>query len=61
MNLEQQRAVARQLCSDLKITVRPYGNAWWLLGDSINQVIGELAGLSESRLAQFRRPAFSRA
>ncbi|MDD2662222.1 MAG: hypothetical protein PHD19_00530 [Dechloromonas sp.] len=61
MNLEQQRAVARRLCSNSNITVLPYGNAWWLLGDSINQVLGEIAGLSESGLAQLRRPGFPRA
>jgi hypothetical protein len=60
MNLEQQRAAARKLCSKLDVIVLPYGNAWWLLGDSINQVIGEIAGLSESGLMQMRRPKFSR-
>lgn len=61
MNLEQQRAAARHLCGKLDITVLPYGNAWWLLGDRINQVIGEIAGLSESGLVQMRRPSFGRA
>lgn len=61
MNLEQQRASARKLCNKLDITVLPYGNAWWLLGDRINQVIGEIAGLSETGLAQMRRPHFTRA
>lgn len=61
MNLEQQRAAARKLCNKLDVTVHPYGNAWWLLGDCINQVIGEIAGLSEAGLRQMRRPGFSRA
>lgn len=61
MNIEQQRAAARKLCSKLDVTVLPYGNAWWLIGDCINQVIGELAGLSESGLQQMRRPRFGRA
>ncbi|MGE5492166.1 MAG: hypothetical protein ACM31P_12865 [Actinomycetota bacterium] len=53
MNLEQQRAKAQKLCADSSITVLPYGNAWWLLGHGINQVIGELAGLSKSDLCRF--------
>jgi hypothetical protein len=61
MKLEQQRAAAQKLCSKLNITVLPYGNAWWLLGDGINQVIGEIAGLSSAGLSQMRRPRFSRA
>jgi len=61
MNLEIQRAEAQALCSKLGVSVLPYGNAWWLLGDSINQVIGEIAGLSESGLQQMRRPRFARA
>lgn len=60
MNLEYQRALARKLCGNANITVLPYGNAWWLLGDSINQVIGEIAGLSESGLMQLQRPNYSR-
>ena len=60
MNLEQQRAAAHQLCNKLNIDILPYGNAWWLLGSSINQVIGEIAGLSEAGLAQLRRPGFTR-
>ncbi|MCE1239621.1 MAG: hypothetical protein LWW83_06880 [Azonexaceae bacterium] len=45
----------------MDITVLPYGNAWWLLGERVNQVIGEIAGLSESCLTQMRRPCFTRA
>ena len=60
MNLEQQRAAARKLCSKLDITVLPYGNAWWLLSDGINQVIGEIAGLTATGLTQMRRPRFPR-
>lgn len=32
----------------------PYGNAWWLLGRGINQVVGELAGLSHSHLRRYQ-------
>ncbi|WP_371322621.1 hypothetical protein VX159_09325 [Dechloromonas sp. ZY10] len=53
MNLQQQRALARQQCADQKITVLPYGNAWWLLGDGVNQVVGELAGISPAQLQRF--------
>jgi len=60
MKLEQQRATAQELCSKLNIAVLPYGNAWWLLGDGINQVIGEIAGLSPTCLSRMRRPRFPR-
>lgn len=54
MNLEIQRADAKKLCVDSAINVLPYGNAWWLLGHGINQVVGELAGLTLSDLTRFR-------
>jgi hypothetical protein len=54
MNLEQQRAKAQKLCADSSITVLPYGNAWWLLGQGINRVVGELAGLSRSDLHRYQ-------
>jgi hypothetical protein len=53
MNLEQQRAKAQKLCTDASIAVLPYGNAWWLLGQGINRVVGELAGLSHSDLHRY--------
>lgn len=53
MNLEQQRALAHKLCRDARITVQPYGNAWWLRGEGINRVIGELAGLNPAGLKRF--------
>jgi len=48
------------LCQQLDVAVLPYGYAWWLLGNRINQVVGELAGLSESSLRQLQRPGFAR-
>lgn len=54
MNLEQQRAEAQLLCKNSRIKIHPYGNAWWLLGPGINQVVGELAGLRHADLARFR-------
>lgn len=55
MNIEQQRANARALCHDSGITVLPYGNAWWLLGEGVSQVVGELAGLSLAQLQRFQQ------
>lgn len=43
--IEQLRIKAMQLCADHGITVRPYAGAWWLVGEKINRVVGELAGL----------------
>ena len=53
MNLQQQRALAQQQCEDRNIAVLPYGNAWWLLGNGVNQVVGELAGISPAQLQRF--------
>lgn len=44
--IEQLREVALKLCAEHGITVRPYAGGWWLLGEKINRVVGELAGLS---------------
>jgi hypothetical protein len=54
MNIEKQRAEAARLCAESKISVLPYGNAWWLLGKGINHVVGELAGLSQSDLHRYQ-------
>ena len=53
MNIEQQRAKAQALCADACIAVLPYGNAWWLLGQGVDRVVGELAGLSPADLHRF--------
>lgn len=60
MNLEQQRAAAHRLCDKLAVNVLPYGNAWWLLGDGISQVVGEIAGLTEAKVTQMQRSRFAR-
>ncbi len=60
MTLEEERGAARKLCGELNVSVVPYGNAWWLLGSGINQVVGEIAGLSLSGLDQMKRPFFAR-
>ncbi len=54
MNFELQRATAQKLCAEAGIAVLPYGNAWWLLGQGINRVVGELAGLSLSDLHRYQ-------
>ena len=41
--IEQMRDKARQLCAEHGITVRPLRGAWWLIGQNINRVVGELA------------------
>lgn len=53
MNLEIHRAQAERLCAESGIAILPYGNAWWLLGQGINRVVGELAGLSHSDLQPY--------
>ena len=50
MNHQTQRQQAEQLCAESGITSHPYGQAWWLLGDGINRVVADLAGLTRSDL-----------
>ena len=48
--IEQLRDKATQLCADHGVTVQPYGHVWWLIGNGINRVVAELAGLCQSDL-----------
>lgn len=52
--LETERALAHRRFSDAGVSVLPYGNAWWIVGRGINQVVGELAGKKPAHLARFR-------
>ena len=49
--IEQLRAKAVQLCADHGVTILPYGSVWWSLGNGINRVVADLAGLCRSDLA----------
>jgi hypothetical protein len=49
--IEQSRDKALQLCARHGVTVRPYAGGWWLIGQQINRVVGELAGLCASDLS----------
>lgn len=46
--IEQLREKATKLCAAHGVTVQPYGQAWWLIGNGINRVVAELAGLCRS-------------
>lgn len=46
--IEQLRQKAIQLCAEHGVAVRTYGQAWWLVGNGINRVVAELAGLCRS-------------
>lgn len=46
--IEQLRQKAVALCAEHGVTVRSYGQAWWLVGSGINRVVAELAGLCRS-------------
>jgi hypothetical protein len=46
--IEELRQKAIQLCAEHGVTVRKYGQAWWLVGSGINRVVAELAGLCRS-------------
>lgn len=51
MSIEVMREQARQLCADHDVAIVPYGAAWWLIGEGISRVVGELAGLTAADLA----------
>ena len=47
MKIEQLREQAIKLCTDHGVAVCPYAGAWWLIGNGINRVVAELAGLCQ--------------
>ena len=49
-NIEDLRHQARQLCAERGLTIQPYGNSWWIVGDGVSRVVGELAGLCQTDL-----------
>jgi hypothetical protein len=51
---EQLLRQAQQLCQLHKVTIRPYGSAWWLAGEGISLVVSQLEGLSPSHLARLQ-------
>lgn len=53
IDLERRRREARMRLAASRIDVLNYGNAWWLIGDGINCVVGELAGLTPKHLSRF--------
>jgi len=53
-HLEQLQTQARALCESKHVNIRPYGSAWWLVGDGVSLVVSQLEGLSRSHLAQMR-------
>lgn len=48
--IEQLRNQALILCAEHGITVKPYAGGWWLVGQNISRVVGELAGLCATDL-----------
>jgi hypothetical protein len=51
---EQLLTQAQQLCQSHKVSIRPYGSAWWLVGEGISLVVSQLEGLSTSHLARLQ-------
>lgn len=54
IDLEHRRCEARMRLAASRITVLPYGNAWWLMGNGVNCVVGELAGLRPGHISRFK-------
>lgn len=51
---EQLLARAQQLCQSHRVSIRPYGSAWWLVGEGVSLVVSQLEGLSPSHLARLQ-------
>lgn len=49
-NLEDLRHQARLLCVERGLSIQPYGNGWWIVGEGVSRVVGELAGLCQTDL-----------
>ena len=50
IQIEELREKATKLCAEHGVAVLPYGHVWWLVGNGINRVVAELAGLCRSDL-----------
>lgn len=55
--IEKLRDIAMKLCADNGVSVHPYAGGWWLVGEKVNRVVGELAGLCISDLAPIQTQA----
>jgi len=51
--IENCRREAQHRLAAASIRALPYGNAWWLVGDGISLVVGELAGVFPDQLTRF--------
>ncbi|MEY4593416.1 MAG: hypothetical protein RIR18_2311 [Pseudomonadota bacterium] len=60
MNYELENAISRgkDICSKRGVKAYPYGNAWWLVGNGVNRVVRDLAGLSMNDIEPL--PTFER-
>lgn len=47
---EQKRIDARKLCQERKLTIRPYGRAWWIVGNNVSLIVSDLAWINERDL-----------
>lgn len=43
--LEEMREKTRRLCAERSLAIVPYGNAWWIVGQGVDCVVADLAGI----------------
>lgn len=48
--LEELREKTRLLCAERGLAIIPYGNAWWIIGQGVDCVVTDLAGVSPQHL-----------
>ncbi len=42
LNLEKRRETVRRLCAERRISIRPYGNAHWIVGHHVSLIVSDL-------------------
>ncbi len=50
MTLEKRRETVRHLCAERRLSIRPYGNAHWIVGHHVSLIVSDLAYVSERDL-----------
>lgn len=48
--LEELREKTRRLCAEKGLAIVPYGSAWWIVGQGVDCVVADLAGVNPQHL-----------
>ena len=50
LTLEKRRESVRRKCRERGLTIRPYGNAHWIVGNRVSLIVSDLAFVAERDL-----------